>query len=151
MFVYTLHTQLWHAQKVLREQEGENGAEDATIRNVVFMGMGEPLANYPEVSLSLRCDTERERERERERQVSLSLRCNIQREREREREKHTQTHTCVYIYICIYICTYTICVYVCVCARACTYIQPGARACAQTYSLAMFKYTPEYVYIHINI
>lgn len=46
--------QLWHAQKVLREQEGENGAEDATIRNVVFMGMGEPLANYPEVSLSLR-------------------------------------------------------------------------------------------------
>jgi hypothetical protein len=48
--------QVWHAQNVLRgkEKEKNHGGEDTSIRNVVFMGMGEPLANYQEVSLSLR-------------------------------------------------------------------------------------------------
>ena len=61
MYIYIWDKQVWHAQKVLREKEKEktHGGEDTSIRNVVFMGMGEPLANYPEVSLSLRCERER--------------------------------------------------------------------------------------------
>ena len=43
--------QVYHAQQALEHCGRE---EEASIRNVVFMGMGEPLANYDEVLLALR-------------------------------------------------------------------------------------------------
>jgi 23S rRNA (adenine2503-C2)-methyltransferase len=39
--------QVWHANSVLPRRE--NDAEDFAVTNVVFMGMGEPLANYRNV------------------------------------------------------------------------------------------------------
>ena len=39
--------QVWHANRVLPRRD--NDAEDFAVTNVVFMGMGEPLANYRNV------------------------------------------------------------------------------------------------------
>ena len=44
--------QVWHANRTLPRRD--NDAEDFAVTNVVFMGMGEPLANYRHVVPALR-------------------------------------------------------------------------------------------------